>query len=339
MLNNKSVKICVQMPLPEDLNTIKILENDSSSHARAAFFKSKLWKENATIRIKFVDNRKIVEWTDLNMLESSGSIDPLEPEVRKLTPKEAVTKVVTERLMPIVGLNIVFVEDGDAEIKVGFNPDNGAWSLIGTDCIKSKEPVTLNLGWLDVGTIIHEFGHALGMIHEHQSSLENKIQWDEDAVYKWGEKTQGWDKTITYDNIIDKYDKNLLNGSKFDECSVMLYFFPDELTLNNKGTKQNNRLSSYDVEYLSKIYPNSKMSSNEFYKKIYGEELFSNKNCKIYDKSDGNMKGNNKYSQIFDIYDYIKDTLYGNNGLENQIYGFICISCIIILILIYFKKV
>ena len=51
------------------------------------------------------------------------------------------------------------------------------------------------------------------------------------------------------------------------------------------------------------------------------------------------MKGNNKYSQIFDIYDYIKDTLYGNNGLENQIYGFICISCIIILILIYFKKV
>jgi hypothetical protein len=336
MLNNKSVKICVQMPLPEDIHTIKTLENDSSSHARAAFFKSKLWKKNDTIRIKFVDNRTIVEWTDLNILEYA---DPLETEVRKLTPKEAVKKVVTERLIPIVGLNIFFVEDGDAEIKVGFNPDTGAWSLIGTDCIKSKEPITLNLGWLDVGTIIHEFGHALGMIHEHQSSLENKIQWDEDAVYKWGEKTQGWDKTITYDNIIKKYDINLLNGSKFDECSVMLYFFPDNLTLNNKGTKQNNRLSSYDVEYLSKIYPNENMSSNEFYKKIYGEELFSRKNCKIYDKSDGNMKSITKYSQIFEIYNYIKDTLYGNNGLENQIYGFICISCIIILILIYFKKI
>lgn len=343
------LRICVQKPLPEDLNIIQILHDktQNSEHARAAFFKTKIWKEGSTIRIKFVDNRKTVEWTNINTLLSSGiPIDPLETIVRTLTPIEAVKKVITERIIPIVGLNIIFVDDGDAEIKVGFNPDTGAWSLIGTDCVKSKEPTTLNLGWLDVGTIIHEFGHALGMIHEHQSGIDNKIQWNEDAVYKWGEKTQGWDKTITYDNIIKKYDATLLNGSKFDSCSVMLYFFPAELTLNNKGTHQNNRLSSYDVEYLSKIYPKGKLSPEIFYKNIYKEDLFSNKNCTVYNNQQQTQiyKYSTEYLyKIFYIlqsyFNYFKTTPVGQLGIENKILIFIFILSIILLILLFYRYI
>ena len=33
-------------------------------------------------------------------------------------------------------------------------------------------------------TIIHEFGHALGMIHEHQNPLNNSLQWNTDKVYQ-----------------------------------------------------------------------------------------------------------------------------------------------------------
>ena len=53
----------------------------------------------------------------------------------------------------------------------------------------------------------------------------------------------------------------------------MLYFFPGDLTLDGIGTHQNLRLSAYDVEYLSKIYPNGIITPEEFYKQVYGESL------------------------------------------------------------------
>ena len=81
-------------------------------------------------------------------------------------------KVVRERIQPFVGLKFVFVPQG-GNVRVSFNPHGGAYSLVGTDCLKSKEQSTMNLGWLDAGTIMHEFGHVLGMIHEHQNPREN----------------------------------------------------------------------------------------------------------------------------------------------------------------------
>jgi len=50
----------------------------------------------------------------------------------------------------------------------------------------------MNFGWFDDNTsdsefsrtVIHEFGHALGMIHEHQHPLA-AIPWDKDKVYTY----------------------------------------------------------------------------------------------------------------------------------------------------------
>ena len=113
---------------------------------------------------------------------------------------------------------------------------------------------TLNYGWIDAKTISHEVGHVLSMIHEHQNPNGQTISWNEDIVYKWAETTQGWDKETTVHNIIVKYKVDEINGSDFDPMSIMLYFFPGDLTTNNKGTHQNLRLSAYDVEYLNSVY-------------------------------------------------------------------------------------
>lgn len=294
------LRICVQKPLPHEEEELKKIQNASNSgyhfeKLRAAFFTKKLWKNNSTIKISFnpsSNKKKSVHWTPLAVLESQrnndGSpvkLDPIEYEIRKLSPEEAVKKIVKERIEPIVNLNFEFVEN-NGNVRISFDPDKGAYSLLGTDCLSSKDETTMNLGWLDSATIMHEFGHVLGLIHEHQNPVgAESIDWDKEKVYKWANETQGWDHDTTYHNILQKYDHNQLNATNFDSKSIMLYFFPPELTNNHKGTNNNKRLSKEDVEYISKIYPGGKASPSQFYETAYGESisgsLFSMKNFLI----------------------------------------------------------
>ena len=59
----------------------------------------------------------------------------------------------------------------------------GSWSRIGTDA--TKVPLmscTMNLGFVDRATVLHEFGHALGLIHEHQSPFNDDFRWNWEKV-------------------------------------------------------------------------------------------------------------------------------------------------------------
>ena len=203
----------------------------------------------------------------------SIQLDPIEEEIRKLSPIEAVKKIVRERIQPIVGLKFIFVENGN--IRIGFNPHGGSFSLVGTDCIKSKDRVTMNFGWLDAGTIMHEFGHVLGLIHEHQNPKGKTIPWDDSKVYDWAKQTQGWDKQTTYHNIIERYKVDQLNASKFDKYSIMEYFFPTSLTTDHIGEPSNHILSREDVKYISRQYPGGMNTPEEFYMNVYGMSINS----------------------------------------------------------------
>ena len=70
--------------------------------------------------------------------------------------------------------------DHSADVRITFDPNGGSWSKLGTQCLLSQDPLesTMNLGTVtpssdftqgEYGTILHEFGHVLGMLHEHQS--------------------------------------------------------------------------------------------------------------------------------------------------------------------------
>lgn len=84
-----------------------------------------------------------------------------------------------------IQLDFVKGSDPKADVRIAFDKNDGSWSYIGTVAV-SIDPVkpTMNFRWLTETTsnkefsrvVKHEFGHALGCIHEHQNSVA-AIDW------------------------------------------------------------------------------------------------------------------------------------------------------------------
>ena len=271
-----------------------------SDDVKAAFYTEKLWKQNSEITISFVgDPSRIALSTSTDETE-----DPLQNQLQNMNYKEAIKKIVMERIQPLVNLKFTFVEDNtrSASVRIDFDPNRGSWSLLGTDSLQSKDNATMNFAWFDVGTVLHEFGHLLGMVHEHQNPRGEKIQWDKNKVYKWAEDTQGWDTKETDTNILNAYNINHINGSNFDPLSIMLYFFPATLTTNGKGTNQNLRFSGIDVTWIHDTYPQVNGISPEiYYKKAYNQTLQSSITKSSEIASKGSNQPQNKIFKVFII--------------------------------------
>jgi hypothetical protein len=158
----------------------------------------------------------------------------------------------------VANLKFEFNNANNADIRIAFDSNDGAWSYIGTDCrnIPLNQP-TMNLGFLDGGTAAHEFGHAIGLAHEHQNP-RGGIQWNEQVVIQEMAKSPNfWDEATTRHNVIRKYSADQINGTEFDPDSIMLYFFPASWTLNGISTKANDVLSTIDKQFIAgaKMYP------------------------------------------------------------------------------------
>ncbi|KAH7142228.1 hypothetical protein EDB81DRAFT_899876 [Dactylonectria macrodidyma] len=62
----------------------------------------------------------------------------------------------------------------------------------------------------------HEFGHALGCHHEHQSPAAG-IPWNEAAVLEYYKRTNGWDEAMFRHSLLVKYPASETKFSAFDE--------------------------------------------------------------------------------------------------------------------------
>jgi hypothetical protein len=152
----------------------------------------------------------------------------------------------------------------NADIRISLTPNFSSWSYIGKDCLNhsnQSEP-TMNFGWFFSITpddeikrvTLHEFGHALGCIHEHQHP-DGNIPWDSNVVRRIYTTTFHWTEEQVQRNIFDSFPPIELTRSVYDPDSIMHYFFPKEMTVNRIAFKENFELSQSDIDFIKLRYP------------------------------------------------------------------------------------
>jgi hypothetical protein len=163
--------------------------------------------------------------------------------------------------------NITFEPSDDeaAEVRVAFDEGQGSWSYEGTTClaIDTKEK-TVNFGWLRVDSpldeleavVVHEFGHVLGLAHEH-SNPDSGISWNVELVYKeMSGPPNHWDRAAVDATILATWERNRFPFSKpFDPFSVMAFPIPATWTKDNFAIGRNVTISPGDREFISRLYP------------------------------------------------------------------------------------
>ncbi|HKG94998.1 MAG TPA: hypothetical protein VKA84_23985 [Gemmatimonadaceae bacterium] len=150
----------------------------------------------------------------------------------------------------------------DTLIRISFNYA-GSWSVIGTTCRQvPKGRPTMNFGWLRPGSgeaelrrvVLHEFGHALGLIHEHQSPAGG-IQWNKEAVKRdLSGPPNNWPDDVIEHNMFEPADAKETNFTPLDRASIMLYPIPASWTINGFSVGLNGELSSTDKQFIRQQY-------------------------------------------------------------------------------------
>jgi hypothetical protein len=229
---NVAKKLCYDRVLPREVSLPhRSLSQGPGRAPRAISPVKKQWPNGSTIKIGF-----------------QGGTSDQRDMVRQIAPDWCQH----------ANLRFEFVNSPAATIRVSFDADDGAWSYIGIDNLDIPvHAATLNLGWQDRNVILHEFGHMIGLAHEHQNP-EGGLRWNEAAVIAdLSGPPNFWDEATIRHNVLEKYSMDQIIGTEFDRESIMLYAFPASWTVNGVGTDFNSDLSKVDKAFVasSQMYP------------------------------------------------------------------------------------
>lgn len=161
--------------------------------------------------------------------------------------------------------------DGQYDGLVTFNAPYGVyWSVLGTTSRSYPHgSPTMTLGQLDRNLAIpgdaglrefrrvclHEIGHWLALIHEHQSPSAD-IPWNYANLYPWYANNVGWSKSVVDAQVVQHYTSPQTQFSAWDGHSIMEYPIDPSLVLDPAyAAPWNYDLDDTDKLYISKWYP------------------------------------------------------------------------------------
>jgi hypothetical protein len=210
---------------------------------RAALIKAAKWPSASVISISFLDGDTVVQQKVM----------------------DHAVKWTREFGGP-ANLTFDFRKQGPTSIRISFKYA-GAWSLIGTGCkdpsIPQDQP-TMNYGWLRPDTpddeyrrvVLHEFGHAIGLIHEHQNPAGG-IEWNQvQVIADLSGAPNNWSVPVISRNMFESYAaKDTNHTDKIDPASIMMYPIPENWTLNHFSAGLNSQLTDTDKEFVKSQYP------------------------------------------------------------------------------------
>ncbi|MBA2744745.1 MAG: hypothetical protein H0U44_00835 [Flavisolibacter sp.] len=186
-----------------------------------------------------------------------------------------------------------------------------------------KEPVKWDLKELR-GTVLHEFGHALGLLHEQ--SYPGAISWNTDTIYKFYKKTQDWDEDQIKHNVLAVSNQFFTNGTSYDPKSIMHYSVEAWQTKNGYSLAPNYELSIGDKTIIAALYPKGKAVSDKEVPRVIvtnltGVEVVNNKEkggLSIYPSFD--LKTNSKLGTVYVVAMLVDEDEYfikDNNNFYN----------------------
>jgi hypothetical protein len=202
-----------------------------------------LWDNGKTIYIKFLSGSKAMQ--------------------------DKVKSIVKE-WERYANLKFEFVTVGASNIIINLDNKGGHNSMVGTLANNvGEDERTMNFDTTDFKTfaamrrtVLHEFGHAIGLLHEHYSPVSG-IPWNKEAVYADLKKTQGWDKAMVDVNLFQQYKVSYTNGTEYDKLSIMHYPVFARWTTNGFSVDWNNDLSEGDKNLIGLLYPKDGNRTNE----------------------------------------------------------------------------
>ncbi len=202
-------------------------------HKRGVADQHKMWQQHSVLKISL-----------LNMTEA----------------QKKLTKDNIKQWSPHTNLFFKFIDSPNGDIRItADNTSSAAWSRVGTDArnAPASEP-TMSIGFANspatlAAKIQHEFGHALGLRHEHKHP-DRTVDFNKEYVYQDYE-LRGKTRRQANHDIVRPFSRDDVKLSAYDRQSIMHYGFSALQMNDGKELPKNLQLSDGDKNFIQSLYP------------------------------------------------------------------------------------
>lgn len=225
--------ICTAIPLED--------QESRDPHEKAVASSDKYWGVGARLRVKFIN----------------GS-----------AAQKAKVMQYAQQWEQYANLSFRQSNDRHSEIRIKFNNNSVNKSEIGSGSRSLGEEFLQTFGYdnpsmhLDITgesetrirrVVLHEFGHAIGLQHEHQHP-KNGIDWNKNAVYA-AYAAYGWSRDDINKNIFKALSRSNTQYCAYDPNSIMHYDISAAWTNDGYSVNGSTNLSGMDKAFIQSRYP------------------------------------------------------------------------------------